>query len=246
MLKGKLALVTGTKSGIGNSILKIFAENKANIIACARERDKYFEEECNQLSEKHSVNIYPTYFDLGEEENLKLEVNKILLAHKKIDILVNNAGEIETSAFLMTKLDTFKKIFQVNFHSPVLLMQMVLKNMIKNKSGSIINLSSISAFESNEGRSAYSASKSALNSISKTIARELGKVNIRVNNVAPGIIDTKMLNSNTNKEIIKELINKSSLKRVGSPNEVANTILFLASDLSSYISGETIKVDGGM
>ena len=118
--------------------------------------------------------------------------------------------------------------------------------MIKNKSGSIINLSSISAFESNEGRSAYSASKSALNSISKTIARELGKVNIRVNNVAPGIIDTKMLNSNTNKEIIKELINKSSLKRVGNPNEVANTILFLASDLSSYISGETIKVDGGM
>tara|TARA_Y100000816_G_C25584663_1_gene314205 strand:- start:81 stop:521 length:441 start_codon:yes stop_codon:yes gene_type:complete len=146
----------------------------------------------------------------------------------------------------MTKLDTFKKIFQVNFYSPVLLMQMVLKNMIKNKSGSIINLSSISAFESNEGRSAYSASKSALNSISKTIARELGKVNIRVNNVAPGIIDTKMLNSNTNKEIIKELINKSSLKRVGNPNEVANTILFLASDLSSYISGETIKVDGGM
>ena len=146
----------------------------------------------------------------------------------------------------MTKLDTFKKIFQVNFYSPVLLMQMVLKNMIKNKSGSIINLSSISAFESNEGRSAYSASKSALNSISKTIARELGKVNIRVNNVAPGVIDTKMLNSNTNKEIIKELINKSSLKRVGNPNEVANTILFLASDLSSYISGETIKVDGGM
>ena len=125
-------------------------------------------------------------------------------------------------------------------------MQIILKNMIKNKSGSIINLSSISAFESNEGRSAYSASKSALNSISKTMARELGKINIRVNNVAPGIIDTKMLNSNTNKEIIKELINKSSLKRVGNPREVASTILFLASDMSSYISGETIKVDGGM
>ena len=146
----------------------------------------------------------------------------------------------------MTKIETFKKIFQVNFYSPVLLMQMVIKNMIKNRSGSIINISSISAFDSNEGRSAYSASKAALNSISKTVARELGKINIRVNNIAPGMIDTKMLNSNTNKEIIKEMINRSSLKKVGSSKDVASAILFLASDMSSYISGETIKVDGGM
>ena len=246
MLKGKLALITGTKSGIGISILKIFAVNKADIIACARKKDKSFEEECKELSKKYSVKVFPTYFDLGDEDNLKLEVNKILLSHKKIDILVNNAGEIDTSAFLMTKIETFKKIFQVNFYSPVLLMQMVIKNMIKNRSGSIINISSISAFDSNEGRSAYSASKAALNSISKTVARELGKINIRVNNIAPGMIDTKMLNSNTNKEIIKEMINRSSLKKVGSSKDVASAILFLASDMSSYISGETIKVDGGM
>lgn len=246
MLNGKLAIVTGCRSGIGDSILKTFAKNKADIIACAKEKDELFEDECDKLSKNFGVKIYPTYFDLINEKNLKEEINKILSNHKKIDILVNNAGVVETSAFLMTKLETFKKVFQINFYSPVLLMQMILKNMIKNKNGSIINVSSISASESNEGRSAYSASKAALSSVSKTLARELGKVNIRVNNVAPGIIDTKMLNLNTDNSMIDRMINKSSLKRIGECKEVANTILFLASDASAYITGETIKVDGGM
>jgi len=246
MLNGKLAIITGCRSGIGNSVLKIFAQNKANIIACIRKEDKTFEDECKKLSKKYSVKITPSYFDLNDENSMKKEVSKMLLENDKIDILVNNAGEIETSAFLMTKMETFRKIFQVNFYSPILLMQMVLKNMIKNKNGSIINVSSISAFDANEGRSAYSASKAALMNISKSVARELGKINIRVNNVAPGMINTQMLNSNTNENIIKSMVEKSSLKRVGEPEEVANTILFLASDLSSYISGETIKADGGI
>ena len=246
-LNSKVALVTGagSRDGIGFATARILMQAGSKVFITSTS-DRIFDR-VQELKDQFGANFIEGYVaDLTVKSEVDQVISEVTKKFKKIDILVNNAGEIETSAFLMTKIDTFKKIFQVNFYSPVLLMQMVLKNMIKNKSGSIINLSSISAFESNEGRSAYSASKSALNSISKTIARELGKVNIRVNNVAPGIIDTKMLNSNTNKEIIKELINKSSLKRVGNPEEVASTILFLASDMSSYISGETIKVDGGM
>ena len=115
MLNGKLAIITGCRSGIGNSVLKIFAQNKANIIACIRKEDKTFEDECKKLSKKYSVKITPSYFDLNDENSVKKEVGKMLLENDKIDILVNNAGEIETSAFLMTKMETFRKIFQVNF-----------------------------------------------------------------------------------------------------------------------------------
>ena len=246
MLKGKLAIITGCKRGIGNSIVKVFAENKANIIACARKKDKNFVKECSTLSKRYKVKIDPFFFDLGDELSVKDQVSKIINKYKKIDILVNNAGDIFSSIFQMTSIEKFKKIFQVNFFSPILIMQLVLKNMVLNKGGSIINLSSISVKESNEGRSAYSSSKSALLNISKTISREVGRYNIRVNCVAPGLIDTDMLNLNTKKNIIEDKISTSSLKRLGSPKEVANVILFLASDLSKYVTGETIKIDGGM
>ena len=125
-------------------------------------------------------------------------------------------------------------------------MQIILKKMMKQKKGSIINISSSSSSEANEGRSVYSASKAALNILSKSIAREMGSSNIRINTVAPGLVDTDMLNSNTPEKFIKEVTNRLSIKRIGKKEEVANTVLFLASDLSSYITGQTIRVDGGM
>ena len=118
--------------------------------------------------------------------------------------------------------------------------------MIKRKNGSIIYISSSSALDSNIGRSAYSASKAALISQSKTLSKELGSLNIRVNTIAPGLTNTDMMNENTSLEVIKEVTSNLSLKRIGEPNEIANLALFLASDLSSYITGQVIRIDGGM
>ena len=244
MLRGKLAFITGCRSGIGKATLKIFAQNGANIIASIKKKDSKFLKECKNLSKKYNVEIKPVYFDLDDENNLKLEVSKVLL-DQKVDILVNNGGEVMNSIFLMTPIESIKKHFQINFFSQLLITQLILKNMIKNKRGSIINLSSISAHEANEGRSAYSSSKAALEIASKSISREVGRFNIRINNIAPGLIDTKMLHLNTSKDIIKSRLSKTTLKRLGKAEEVANVILFLASDESSYMSGETIKIDGG-
>ena len=146
----------------------------------------------------------------------------------------------------MTKVEDFKKIFDINYFSYVNFIQRLLKNMSKTKSGSIVNISSSAAHEGNVGRSAYASSKSAFETMSKVMSRELGRYNIRVNSIAPGLTDTEMMKSSTPKKFLDETIARLSLNRVAQPKEIANVILFLASDLSSYITGQTIRVDGGM
>ena len=181
------------------------------------------------------------------DENLSKEVgSKINLENKKIDILVNNAGHIHTSLFQMTPLKKYKEIFQINYFSQIIFTQQIIKNMIKNKSGSIIYVSSTSGIDANEGRGAYSDTKAAIISKAKVLSKELGIFNIRVNTVAPGLTNTDMMNNNTSKEKIKSTIENLSLKRFADPKEIANTIVFLSSDLSNYITGQTIRVDGGM
>ena len=146
----------------------------------------------------------------------------------------------------MTKLESIKKIFDVNFFSHMVFTQLILKSLIKNRKGSIIYISSTSALDGNIGRNAYSSSKAAIISQAKTLSRELGKLQIRVNVIAPGLTKTDMAEKNSPDSVFKEVISNSSLKRVGETEDVANTALFLASDLSSYITGQTIRVDGGM
>ena len=146
----------------------------------------------------------------------------------------------------MTSIEKFKKIFQINFFSQIAFTQQIIKNMIKNKSGSIVYVSSTSGIEGNEGRSAYSSSKAAIISKVKVMSKELGAFNIRVNAIAPGLTNTRMMNENTSIKKINDVTKDLSLKRFGEPNEIGNTALFLSSDLSSYITGQTIRVDGGM
>ena len=181
-----------------------------------------------------------------DEKNFKKNLDKINLDHQNIDILVNAAGEVSNNLFQMTTDDKFKQIFEVNYFSQIKLIQLVLKKMIKNKKGSIINISSSSAFEFNVGRSAYSSSKSAIIALSNVLSREVGRYNIRVNTVSPGLTNTKMLKQSSKEEIINQKIKEISLKRIAEPQEIAQTILFLASEQSSYITGEVIKVDGGL
>ncbi len=246
LLKNKTAVITGCNRGIGKKTLEIFSSNGATIFACVREIDNEFKNYIQKLEEKNKSKIIPIKINLSDENQVKEGAKEILFSKKPIDILVNNAGTIHTALFQMTSTKKIKEIFEVNFFSQSTLTQFILKSMIKNKKGAITFISSSSAIDGNEGRSAYSASKSALISQSKTLSKELGKYNIRVNTIAPGLTNTDMMKLNTPNKIIEDVIPTISLKRVANPEEIANTILFLSSDLSSYITGQVIRVDGGM
>jgi len=245
MLKNKTAVITGSNRGIGKKILEKLSENRASVFACTREIDDTFLEHIELTQKKYQNKIVPIQLDLSDQEKLQIGVKEILEANKPIDILVNNAGIIHTALFNMTSQKKLREIFEVNFFSHSLLTQSLVKSMIKSKKGSIIYISSTSAIDGNEGRSAYSASKAAMISQAKVLSKELGNFNIRVNVIAPGLTETDMMLKNTSKDIIKSSIEKISLKRVGDPNEIANVALFLSSDLSTYITGQTLRVDGG-
>ena len=246
LLRNKSAVVTGCNRGIGKAIIENFAKNGANIWACIRKPDKEFSIYLKDLQKKTGVIIEEIYFDLNNIDEIKKSAQKIVIQNKPVNILVNNAGIIHTSLFQMTSIEKMKEIFNINYFSPLLFTQYIVKKMAKQKEGSIINVSSSSAIEANEGRLAYASSKAALITSTKVIAKELGRLNIRVNAIAPGLTETDMMKSSTPENILQETIKRISLNRVGSPDEIANVILFLSSDLSNYITGQVLSVDGGM
>ena len=246
LLKNKAVVLTGSNRGIGKKILEIFSANGAKVFACVRDDNDNFKSYIEEIENKTKNKIFLVKLDLTNDNEIKNSANKIISSKIPIDVLINNAGIIHTSIFQMTSIKKFKEIFEVNFFSQALFTQYVLKAMIKNKKGSIVNISSTAGMDSNFGRSAYSASKAAMISQSKTLSKELGQYNIRVNTIAPGLTDTEMMQNNTPKEVIKDVLENLSLKRLADPKEIANAALFLSSDLSSYITGQTIRVDGGM
>ena len=245
LLKHKTSIITGCNRGIGLHILETFVQNGANVFACYRKKSDQIIDNCKNLSNKFGVKVYPIFFDLKNNDELKSAFQEISDNQENIDILVNNAGIIHTSLFQMTKIENFKEIFDVNFFSYIDFTQRISKLMTK-KSGSIINISSSAAHEANIGRSAYASSKSSIEVLSKVISRELGRFNVRVNSIAPGLTETDMMKRSTPDQFLKDTLKRISLNRVANPNEIANVALFLASDLSSYITGQTIRVDGGM
>ena len=161
-------------------------------------------------------------------------------------MLVNNAAAIDTALLQMTTDKKIKDLFETNFFSQLYFTQQIIKLMISNKSGSIVFISSTSSLDGDLGRGAYASTKAAINSIAKVLSRELGKFNIRVNSIAPGLTNTDMAIKNTKKEILDKEISKTSLNRIAEPSEIANVVTFLLSDDSSYITGQTIRVDGGV
>ena len=246
LLKNKTSVVTGCNRGIGKKILEEFSKNGSDIFACTRSLDENFKKITKELETKYNNKIHPIQFDLSDEESVKEAGKKILLNNKNIDILVNNAGSIDTSIFQMTSIKKYKELFNINFYSQILFTQLILKSMIKNKKGSIVFISSSSAIDGNEGRSAYVSTKAAINGQSKVLSREVGKYNIRVNSIAPGLTETDMMKKNTPDKVVDQITSQTSLNRSGEPEEIANVALFLASDLSSYVTGQTIRADGGM
>ena len=245
LLENKTAVVTGCNRGIGYKILEVFSANNAKIFACTRKITNEFESNINELKKKYNNEIIPVAFDLDNEQEIKEAANHIISSNNSIDILVNNAATIHTAIFQMTSTKKLKEIFETNFFSQSIFTQYILKSMIKQKKGNIVGISSSSAIDGNEGRSAYAATKAAMIAQAKTMSRELGIYNIRVNTIAPGLTNTDMMINNTPKDIIDDVASRISLKRVGEPEEVANVALFLSSHLSSYITGQVIRVDGG-
>ena len=245
LLNGKLAVVTGANRGIGRSITETFAENRCDIFACMREVTLETKKWLKSLENKFNIVITPIELDLSDEDSIKNSIKQIFSISKRIDILVNNAGIASGGLFQMTPISELRKVFEINFFSQILFTQGIAKIMIRNKSGSIINLSSSAAFISDPGTLSYGSSKSALIRATESMAMELGTLNIRVNAIAPGVTKTDMFDQ-MSKDARDKLINSSSLKRPAEPKDIANVALFLASELSSFVTGQVIRADGGI
>ncbi len=245
MLEGKTALITGCLKGIGYEAMQLFARNGANILACCQHQDAAWEAARRQLEEETGVTITPVYFDMANPDEIRSAMRQLVTGKYNLDILLNIAGMAQDSLFQMTTLDSMRSVFDINFFSQMMITQYASKLMARQKSGSIVNVSSISAMDGNAGQISYSSSKAALIGATKTLASELAEHNIRVNAIAPGVIRTGMTAA-LPAAALENLCGRIPMKRMGLPCEVAGVMLFLASDLSSYITGQVLRVDGGI
>ena len=239
-LKNKNIIVTGASGGIGNSIVKKLSEFEANILATGTKIEKLEE----LKSKVNGIKILN--FDISKNEKIEefIEDASVQLGGK-LDCIVNNAGLTKDNLSIRMSLDEWKKVIDINLTSTFLLSKFAIKKMLKNKSGKIVNITSVVAHTGNVGQANYTASKAGIVAMSKTLAIEYAKKNINVNCISPGFIKTSMTDKLDEK--FKELIlSKIPSLRLGEPEDVANAVLFLASDQSNYINGETIHVNGGM
>lgn len=247
LLEGKVAIVTGSNRGIGKAIVEKLALEGANVFACARTQTNSFEGFIKELSKKTGVQITPVYFDMNNIEAMLDAIKQIKSFKMKIDVLVNNMGIAGDTLFQMTKKENAQSMMDTNFFCTFEFTQYIVKLMDRKATTSIINITSVAAQESFPGMISYAASKAALESMTRTLSKELGNQKIRVNAIAPGFTATEMIkNSVTNEQFLENIIQSTSLKRLAEPEEIANTVLFLASDLSSYVTGQIIRVDGGL
>tara|TARA_B100001175_G_scaffold170306_1_gene144459 strand:+ start:933 stop:1670 length:738 start_codon:yes stop_codon:yes gene_type:complete len=239
-LKNLNIVLTGATGGIGNSIVENLVEAGANVLATGTNKEKL-----SAIKNRYQ-SVKVEKFDISEHGEIENFINKISNElGNKIDILINNAGITSDNLSIRMKEEEWKKVIDINLTSTFLLSKNVIKKMLKNKSGKIINITSVVGHTGNIGQANYTASKAGLVAMSKSFALEYGKKNINVNCVSPGFITTDMTNKieENYKEILKS---KIPLNRFGDPKDIANTVAFLCSNLSDYITGETIHVNGGM
>lgn len=238
LLKDKVCLVTGAGKGIGRAVVDVFLKEGAYVYAndCVN----------GSLDDlKDNTNISIMYFDVADEPSCKKAILQIMKEKGCLDVLVNNAGIMEDALIGTISRKLMEKLFSVNVFGSMQLLQLATKLMIKQHGGSIINLSSIVGITGNPGQLVYSATKGAIIAMTKTAAKELGGRGIRVNAVAPGMIDTDMMRS-VGEYHLQKHINNIPVKKLGQPIDIANACLYLASDMSAYVNGEILQVDASV
>jgi|TARA_B110000238_G_scaffold61095_1_gene66903 3-oxoacyl-[acyl-carrier protein] reductase len=244
LLKNKNVIITGASRGIGRAIALLFAENGANIAFTSLKRCENVISLENELK-LLGVNAKGYISNAADFEASQSLADKVVEEFGSIDVLVNNAGITKDNLLMRMSEDDFNSVMQVNMNSVFNLTKAVLRPMLKQRQGSIINMSSVVGVKGNPGQANYSASKAAINGFTKSTALELGSRNIRCNSIAPGFIETEMTAA-LGKDQMEEWAKSIPLKRNGKVKDIANVSLFLASDMSSYVTGQVINVCGGM
>ncbi|HHY74155.1 MAG TPA: SDR family oxidoreductase [Bacillus bacterium] len=244
LLDGKVAFITGASKGIGRATALVFAKEGAQLAINGRDEQGLVELADSIEKDFGRVVLVLTY-DIANQAEMKQAFQSIYKQFGQLDVFVNNAGMLYDSLLGMIQSAKLDELINVNLNAAIYHMQYAARLMTRKKQGSIINVSSIFGRFGEAGQVAYSASKAALLGATMSAAKELAPLNIRVNAVAPGFIETGMTKG-IPVEKYEERLAQIKMKRIGSPDEVANTILFLASDLSSYVTGQVIGVDGGM
>ena len=239
-IKNKNIIVTGATGGIGNSIVKKLSDLNANIMATGTKIEKL-----EELKSKYK-NVKILRFDISQTEKIEEFIeNATSQLGGSIDCLINNAGLTQDNLAIRMSLDEWKKVIDINLTSTFLLSKFAIKRMLKNKSGKIINITSVVGHTGNLGQANYTASKAGIVAMSKSLAIEYAKKNININCISPGFIKTAMTD-NLDEKYKELIISKIPSARLGEPTDIANAVIFLASDQSNYINGETIHVNGGM
>lgn len=242
-LKNKVAIVTGSTSGMGRATAVLFAREGAKVVISGRNEERA-KEVVNQIKSEGFEAMY-VLIDTSKIDDMKVLFDKTMEAYGTVDILFNNAGALSTKPVPEVSLEEWNSVFNVNVTSSLYLTQLVAPVMKEKGKGVIINTSSVAGFGAHHGSVAYVSSKHAMNGLTKSMAWELGP-EIRVNAIAPGLIHTKMVDDFGGLGILEGMIQGSPLKRHGVPEDIANVALFLATDDSSFIDGQVIKVDGGV
>lgn len=244
LLEGKTAIITGASRGIGRGIAKVFAEQGANVAftySSSAEAAKVLEEELAALGIK-AKGYQSNAADFNAAQQL---VDDVVAEFGTVDILINNAGITKDNLLMRISEEDFDKVIDVNLKSVFNMTKAVQRTMLKQRKGSIINMSSVVGVKGNAGQTNYAASKAGVIGFTKSVALELGSRNIRCNAIAPGFIETEMTEK-LGEDVVKGWTENIPLKRGGSPEDVANACVFLASDMSAYVTGQTLNVDGGM
>ena len=244
LLENKIALITGGSRGIGKGIVEVFAQQGAHVAFTFNSSVEAANALAKELS-KDGVQVRAYQSDAAQFDQAEALVSKVLEDFGSVDILINNAGITKDNLLMRITEEDFDRVIEVNLKSVFNMTKAIQRTMLKQRHGSIINMSSIVGVQGNAGQTNYAASKAGIIGFSKSVALELGSRNIRCNVIAPGFIETEMTQK-LDEATVQSWRDGIPLKRGGSPEDIANTCLYLASDLSSYVTGQVLHVDGGM
>lgn len=246
-ISDKVVVITGSSRGIGNAIAREFIKNKAKVVVCGSkyESASLAVEDIKRDLDVSDDYILPVGINVKDSLDIKRVIEEVINKWGRIDVLINNAGITSNVSLLDSTDEEFREMFDINFFGVVSLTREVVKYM-KDTGGSIINTSSMVGTYGGRNQSAYSASKFAINGLTKSLAKELGMYNIRVNAVSPGVVGTDMVKENVTDEMKNGLIRMTPLGKMAEPSDLAGIYLYLASDASNFTTGQIIGVDGGL